>query len=80
MRVGYGFPDITVGMEDAISGSPDAGRRHRGLAQFGSLVDGSLAAVVGFGSTDIGADGSSRKHWTESRRVEFDSYPEGLPT
>jgi hypothetical protein len=36
--------------------------------------------VVGFGSTDIGADGSSRKHWTESRRVEFDSYPEGLPT
>src|ERR1700733_10374792 len=60
MQVGCGSPDITAGTEDDISGWLDAGRRHPGLAQFGSPADGSLAVVAGFGSTDIGADISSR--------------------
>jgi hypothetical protein len=55
MRAGYGSPDTTAGTGDAISGSRDAGRRHPGLAQFGSQGDGFLAAVAGSGLTATGA-------------------------
>jgi hypothetical protein len=64
MRDGYGYPDITAGPEDDMSGFLDAGQLHRGLAQSGSPADGSLAVVAGSTSTDIGAKVNS---WSTGR-------------
>src|ERR1700723_3647425 len=66
MRVGYGYPDITAGPEDDMSGFLDAGRRHPGLAQSGSPAAGSLAVVDGSTSTDIGARVNS---WSTGRNL-----------